>query len=58
LRIHLTQLEIKKRAVHFIPYRAAISSKAKINGSIDVEIYPFTLKSLKTARPTNFIGHI
>jgi predicted nucleotidyltransferase len=41
-----------------INFRAAISSKAKINGSIDVEIHPFTLKNLKNARPTNFIGHI
>jgi predicted nucleotidyltransferase len=41
-----------------INFRAAISSKAKINGSIDVEIHPFALQSLKDARPTNFIGHI
>ena len=41
-----------------INFRAAISSKAKLNGSIDVEIHPFTLKNLKNARPTNFIGHI
>jgi predicted nucleotidyltransferase len=41
-----------------INFKAAISSKSKINGSIDVEIHPFTLKSLKNARPTNFIGHI
>jgi uncharacterized protein len=41
-----------------INFRAAIASKAKLNGSIDVEIHPFTLKSLKDARPTNFIGHI
>ncbi len=41
-----------------INFRAAIASKAKINGSIDVEIHPFSLQSLKDARPTNFIGHI
>ena len=29
-----------------ITFRAAISSKAKLNGSIDVEIHPFTLKNL------------
>ena len=41
-----------------ISFKAAIASKAKINGSIDVEVHPFALQSLKDARPTNFIGHI
>ena len=41
-----------------LSFKADIFSKAKINGSIDVDIHPFTDKSLKEARPTNFIGHI
>lgn len=41
-----------------ISFKAAIASKAKLNGSTDIEIHPFTLQSLKDARPTNFIGHI
>ncbi len=41
-----------------ITFKADIFSKAKINCSIDVDIHPFTDKSLKNARPTNFIGHI
>ncbi len=39
-------------------FKADIFSQAKINGSIDVDIHPFTDKALKGARPTNFIGHI
>ncbi len=39
-------------------YKADICSRAKINCSIDVDIHPFTAKSLKNARPTNFMGHV
>ena len=41
-----------------ISFKAAIASKAKLNVSTDIEIHPFTLQSLKEARPTNFICHI
>jgi predicted nucleotidyltransferase len=41
-----------------LSFKADIVSRAKINCSIDIDIHPFTKKSLKSARSTNFIGHI
>lgn len=41
-----------------LSFKADIVSKTKINCSIDIDIHPFTKKSLKDARSTNFIGHI
>ena len=41
-----------------LSFKADICSRAKINCSVDVDIHPFTAKSLKNARPTNFMGHI
>jgi predicted nucleotidyltransferase len=41
-----------------LSFKADIFSRAKISCSIDVDIHPFTVKSLKNARPTNFMGHI